>query len=161
MYEPRHDKTCLREFPTRPDTNRPAQIEARSSLEILAIESRDIILSKQRTTKALIGLRECAGWSAPLSFAYDIRHIFSWPGSYIVPFCCSVHFGFDSEPFSTINMSVYLQKLKNRDWSILNRLMYEIKGWTDITCGFLYLDIVMFWKIAFFSMSKILRKKKV
>ena len=23
--EPRHDKTCLREFPTRPDTNRPAQ----------------------------------------------------------------------------------------------------------------------------------------
>ena len=22
--EPRHDKTCLREFPTRPDTNRPA-----------------------------------------------------------------------------------------------------------------------------------------
>ena len=25
IYEPRHDKTCLREFPTRPDTNRPAQ----------------------------------------------------------------------------------------------------------------------------------------
>ena len=24
-YEPRHDKTCLREFSTRPDTNRPAQ----------------------------------------------------------------------------------------------------------------------------------------
>ena len=24
-YEPWHDKTCLREFPTRPDTNRPAQ----------------------------------------------------------------------------------------------------------------------------------------
>ena len=23
--EPRHDKTCLREFPTRPDANRPAQ----------------------------------------------------------------------------------------------------------------------------------------
>ena len=23
--EPQHDKTCLREFPTRPDTNRPAQ----------------------------------------------------------------------------------------------------------------------------------------
>ena len=23
--EPRHDKTCLREFPTRPDTNWPAQ----------------------------------------------------------------------------------------------------------------------------------------
>ena len=25
IYEPRHDKTCLREFPTMPDTNRPAQ----------------------------------------------------------------------------------------------------------------------------------------
>ena len=24
-YEPRHDKTCLREFPTRPDTNQPVQ----------------------------------------------------------------------------------------------------------------------------------------
>ena len=51
-------------------------------LEILAIASRDIILSEQRTTKALIRLRGCAVWSAPLLFAYDIRHIFSWPGSY-------------------------------------------------------------------------------
>ena len=25
IIEPRHDKMCLREFPTRPDTNRPAQ----------------------------------------------------------------------------------------------------------------------------------------
>ena len=25
VFEPRHDKTCLREFPTRPDTNQPAQ----------------------------------------------------------------------------------------------------------------------------------------
>ena len=25
IYEPRHDKMCLREFPTRPDTNRSAQ----------------------------------------------------------------------------------------------------------------------------------------
>ena len=25
INDPRHDKTCLREFPTRPDTNRPAQ----------------------------------------------------------------------------------------------------------------------------------------
>ena len=28
IYEPRHDKTCLREFPTRPDTNRPAHCTA-------------------------------------------------------------------------------------------------------------------------------------
>ena len=81
-YEPRHDKTCLREFPTRPDTNRPAQPQKLASLEILAKESRDIILSKQRTTKALIRLRGCAGWSAPLLFAYNIRHILSCRGSY-------------------------------------------------------------------------------
>ena len=31
----------------------------------------------------LIRLRGCAGWSAPLLFAYDIRHVFSWPGSFI------------------------------------------------------------------------------
>ena len=78
IYEPRHDKMCLRAFPSRPDTNRPAQPQKLASLEISAIEARDI-LSKQRTTKALIRLR---GWSAPLLFAYDIRHIFSRPGSY-------------------------------------------------------------------------------
>ena len=55
--------------------------EASQSLEISAIESRDIILFKQQTTKALIRLHECTGWSAPLLVAYDIRHIFSWPGS--------------------------------------------------------------------------------
>ena len=55
--------------------------EASWSLEISTIESRDIILYKQRTTKALIRLRECAGWSAPFLCAYDIRHIFWWLGS--------------------------------------------------------------------------------
>ena len=50
-------------------------------LEILVTETRDITLSRQRTTKALIRLRGCASWSAPLLFAYDIRHVFSWPGS--------------------------------------------------------------------------------
>ena len=60
----RHKPTC--------STTKTSQ-----SLEISAIESRDIILSMQQTTKALITL------SAPLLFAYDIRHIFSWPGSII------------------------------------------------------------------------------
>ena len=35
--------------------------------------TRDIILSRQRTIKALIRLRECAGWSAPLLFTYGIN----------------------------------------------------------------------------------------
>ena len=53
-------------------------------LEILVTETRDITLSRQQTTKALIRLPGCAGWSAPLLFAYDIRHVFSWPGSHIL-----------------------------------------------------------------------------
>ena len=39
-------------------------------LEIYDIETQDIILSSQRTRKALIILRGCAGWSAPLLFAF-------------------------------------------------------------------------------------------
>ena len=61
--------------------NQPAQPQKLA--RVLKFRSRDIILSKQRTTKALIRLRGCAGWSAPLLFAYDIRHIFSWPGSFL------------------------------------------------------------------------------
>ena len=38
-----------------------AATEARQRLEISAIETRGIILSKQRITKALIRLRGCAG----------------------------------------------------------------------------------------------------
>ena len=58
--------------------------EASMRLEILVTETRDFKLSKQWTIKALIRLRGCAGWSAPLLFAYDIRHVFSWPGSNII-----------------------------------------------------------------------------
>ena len=58
-------------------------IETSYSLEISAIASRDIILSRQRTTKALMRLRWCAGWSAPLLFAYCKKEVFSWRGSSI------------------------------------------------------------------------------
>ena len=54
--------------------------EASYNFETLDITSMHIILSKQRTTKVLIRLRGCTGWSAPLLFAYGIRHMFAWPG---------------------------------------------------------------------------------
>ena len=74
---------CLRESPTRSNSNWPAQPQKLARFLKFRL-SKDIILSKQRTTKALIRLRGCAGWSAPLLFAYDIRHVFSaWPGSYV------------------------------------------------------------------------------
>ena len=47
-------------------------------LEILVTETRDITLSRQRKQRRW---SDCAGWSAPLLFAYDIRYVFSWPGS--------------------------------------------------------------------------------
>ena len=46
LFEPRHEKMWLQEFPTRPDTNRPMQPQKLASLEISAIESSDTILSK-------------------------------------------------------------------------------------------------------------------
>ena len=55
-------------------------IETSSKLEISDLKSRDIILFKERTTKVLIGLHGCAGWSVPLLFAYGIKHVFAWPG---------------------------------------------------------------------------------
>ena len=56
--------------------------EASMKFEFLVTETRDITLTRQRTTKALIRLRGCPVRSAPLLFAYDIRHLFSWPGSF-------------------------------------------------------------------------------
>ena len=38
-------------------------------IEILTVESFDMILSKIKITKALVRLRGCAGWSAPVLFA--------------------------------------------------------------------------------------------
>ena len=53
-------------------------------LVILDIETKGIILSRQRITKTLIRLRGCAGWSASLFFAYginmfshDVAHLYS------------------------------------------------------------------------------------
>ena len=72
-------------FATSWDTNRPAQLQRLARvliLEMSAIASRGIILSKQRTIQVLIRLLGCAGWSAPLLFAngksrffHDMAHI--------------------------------------------------------------------------------------
>ena len=68
LNEPHHKKTCLRDFFTRLDTNQPAQLQKQASHDIANVETRDIILFMQRTTKALIRLRG----SASLLFAYGI-----------------------------------------------------------------------------------------
>ena len=87
ICEPCHEKMCLRESPTRQDTNWPAQLQTPARiLKFRIYKLYSIIWSWQWTTKVLIRLRECAGWSVPLLFTYGIRHIFSWPGSFVFDF---------------------------------------------------------------------------
>ena len=58
--------------------------ETSQRLEILDIETRGILPSRQRTTKRLIRLPGCAGWSAPLLFAYG-KSRFSHDVAHLVP----------------------------------------------------------------------------
>ena len=70
--EPCREKTCLqgkshvRLKPTCSDT------ETRWKIKILHEASLDILLSNKQITKALIRLRGCTGWSAPLLFACNM-----------------------------------------------------------------------------------------
>ena len=51
--------------------------ETIKKIEISPVASLHINFFKKRITKALIRLRGCAGWSAPLLFANPQRHV-SW-----------------------------------------------------------------------------------
>ena len=73
--------------------------ETRYRLEISAIASIGIILSRQRITKALIRLHKCAGWSAPLLFAYgksrfchDVARIMMYKVTYSQCSCAGLDF---------------------------------------------------------------------
>ena len=54
-------------------------------IEISPVASLHMILSIMRITKALIRLRGCAGWSAPVLFAKPRRQVFSRRGPIITP----------------------------------------------------------------------------
>ena len=43
LYELRHEKMCLREFPTRPDTNRPAQPQKLARVLKFQLENLEIL----------------------------------------------------------------------------------------------------------------------
>ena len=51
--------------------------ETRYNREFSLVSSLDMILFNKLITKALIRLRGCAGWSAPLLLANPRRHVFS------------------------------------------------------------------------------------
>ena len=54
--------------------------ETSKKIEVSPVASLDIILSNMRITKALIRLRGCAGWSAPVLFAKPRRQVLSRRG---------------------------------------------------------------------------------
>ena len=110
-------------------------------LEILDIASIDIILSEQWTTKALIRLRRCTGWSAPLLFAcgknrfsHDVAHIIptlaNWPDakwtmlrpslkSRTKIIFCSFHTGIYSNEYSQLATCICLSWIFTIfDWSM-------------------------------------------
>ena len=84
-FEHRHEKTCLRYF--RVGQTQTSPLSYRDYLESWKFEFSKYIriinvLPRKRTTKALIRLRGCAGWSAPLLFTYgknrfpnDVTHL--------------------------------------------------------------------------------------
>ena len=62
---------------------KPVCSATEASYNLETLEKASIhILSKQWTTNVLIRLRGCAGWSVPLLFAYDIRHVCAWSGPF-------------------------------------------------------------------------------
>ena len=72
--------------------------ETSHRLKILDIETRGIIISQQRITKTLIRLCGCAGWSAPLLFAYgknrfshDVTHMKPDKRTYVIFCALDVH----------------------------------------------------------------------
>ena len=114
-------------------SDRVTRKPARLSLEISDLDSIAIILSRQRTRKALIRLCGCAGWSASLLFAYGIKQVFSWRGSYVsrilVTFHNEVLIGLSKhEQFrvgDSNKISFLLLGTCIRDWSWMIKNEYE------------------------------------
>ena len=95
-------------------------------LEILDIETRDIILSRQRTTKVLIRLRGCTGWSTPLVFAYGINR-FSHDVAHIAKMMqTEVHE--DEESLTKLHLAVcwYLREHQQLLWSLFGLTVQTI-----------------------------------
>ena len=115
--------------------------ETSYSLEILDSASIDIILSRQCTTKTLIILHRCAGWSVSLLVGYGINrfchdmaqmcmHDHSIPEIW---FCCSVSkasLKFDKSYVWTVRVLAKLQRLA---WAFAVRLCdkYSLRGYSQ------------------------------
>ena len=74
-----------------------------------------MVISKKQITKALIGLRICAVWSAPVLFANSRRQVFSCrgPNNVVVPcrLTTAVYKSGHVQQFTKVGMYSSLQKL--------------------------------------------------
>ena len=59
LNEPRHEKTCLRGFENRYDSNRPAQRHKLARVLKFRLTTRGVILSRQQITKTLLDQTVC------------------------------------------------------------------------------------------------------
>ena len=114
-------------------------------LEILDIETTDIILSKQRITKALIRLRGCAGWSAPLLFAHGINR-FSQDMAHTEPEfdreCCSQCCVFTGVS-CYILVVISWQLMFWYGTLVFQKLLKLSLGWSESSLGGLYIILLV------------------
>ena len=121
--------------------------ETNYSLEILDTETRGIILSKQWTTKVLIRLRRCTGWSAPLLFAYgknrfshDMAHMMTYLitpvprkllpyTSIIIPSAASYNFPAISSFLSSKTRAISFRTVAVRGWCTPTSLLVSLRSW--------------------------------
>ena len=90
-----------------------------------------ILLFEQRKTKVLIRLHACAGWSAPLLFAYVIWQVFARPGlcmPVIYRVCQFEKLSIFSSPESK---STPFKHLRNH-WAVWSQISYGVSlGWGE------------------------------
>ena len=100
LFGPRQAEMCLRTCAICADSD-SLRACAKSSGYLL---STDTFYKVQRfcwqIAKALIRLRECAGWSGPSQSAHARRHIFAWHG----PFCNLYNIWTESEDLTSIKL---------------------------------------------------------
>ena len=77
IAEPRHEITCLREFPTRSDSNWPAQLQKLAWSLNFFLQKLEMLL--------YLGVGQNADAQADLGLCcwHMTWHVFSWPGSHI------------------------------------------------------------------------------
>ena len=102
-----------------------------------------MILSKKRTTKTLISLRGCAGWSAPLLFANPGRQASSRRGPFDSELSLSIS--------TTYSMwSVFYPVSINTKCCIFKVSYHNVNGLCYLSSTFIYL----FFKFTWYHLSK-------